>query len=100
MTRRRLARMDLPPADLFHEKPSERHDLLPLEAQRRVESQRVRMVLAHHQLDLGRAALAQPILRGGHQRPPEPRAALPGPDREIIDPAAMPVAADHYAPPD
>src|SRR5690242_20586760 len=53
--------------------------------------------IADHQLDLAYPALLQPRFGGAHQPAPETKAPMRRGDREIIDPAAMPVMADHDA---
>jgi hypothetical protein len=70
------------------------HVIVPV-AQRVVERDHRIVLGADHEVDLGHVARGQPRLARAHHRPPMTAAALIGTDREVVDPAAVPVVADH-----
>src|SRR3954453_4082029 len=66
-------------------------------AQPGIERRRFGIGIADHQFDLAYPALAQPRFGGAHHTAPEAATLTRGRDGEIINPAAMPVMADHHA---
>ena len=72
-----------------------RHDRLPLISDRIIKAERCVVILAYHQLDLGRAAIPQPGFRSRHQRAAKPILLMLRMHREIINPTAMAIKADH-----
>src|SRR4051794_6771519 len=66
-------------------------------AQPGIERRHFGIGIADHQFDLAYPALAQPRFGGAHQTVPEAATPTRGRDGEVVNPAAMPVMADHYA---
>src|SRR5882757_399060 len=73
----------------------EGHCLLIVVTDRPVERVNLHIVLADHQLQLEDAALTQPRFRGVHDRAAKIQVTLIRIDRDVVDPAAMPVIPDH-----
>src|SRR4051794_1760859 len=74
----------------------DRHRFLVI-AQPGIERRHFGIGVADHQFDLAYPALTQPRFGGPHQTAPEAVTLTRGRDGEIINPAAMPVMADHHA---
>lgn len=71
------------------------HNLGRLIAQMRIKTLVCRIVGAHHEMHLRNVALTQPRLAGFHHLPPQPAAAAPLRNGEVVHQAAMSVMADH-----
>lgn len=77
---------------------AERDDIVPREPELRVEGDRAGVRRANLKVDLGAPEFGEPRLRELHQHPAEAGALEGRRDGQIVDPAAVPLVADHHGP--